>query len=203
MVKIIKKVINKILLKKALKKIKGIPNVVYLTFDDGPEEGITQFVLDELARYDFRATFFCTGKNAVLHNELFQKIVNNGHAIANHTFSHFIAYNISHNQYVKDVQAASKVIQSQLFRPPCGCLTLLSWLRLYRNYRIVYWSVNSGDSRLNNFNYSESINALHNTKVGDIVLFHFSNEHEKATRILLPSYLEWLKNNNLKSEKII
>lgn len=199
---IFKKIINKVLMKAALSKVKGKNRVVYLTFDDGPEEGITQFVLDELDKHAFKATFFCTGKNASKNEKLLQQIIYKGHTVANHTYSHLVSYNISHEDYVEDVEAASKVIKSILFRPPCGCLTLPSWLRLFRKYRIVYWSVNSGDSRKEKFDYVDSVKALRKTKAGDIILFHFSIEHAKATKLLLPGYLVWLHDNGFRSVAI-
>lgn len=197
-----KKIINKALMKMALSKLNVREKVIYLTFDDGPEEGITQFVLDELEKYGFKATFFCTGKNASSNPTLMKKIIDNGHSVANHTFSHLVAYNVTCNDYVEDIKKASNVIPSGLFRPPCGCLTVSSWLKLYRKYRIVYWSLNSGDSRMKNFDYKTSVKNLHKTKCGDIVLFHFCRLHENETRLLLPYYLEWLHENNFQSECI-
>ena len=61
---------------------------VYLTFDDGPEEKTTKWLLDILKRENIKATFFCLGKQIENHPVLFQKILDNGHAIGNHTFNH-------------------------------------------------------------------------------------------------------------------
>ena len=60
---------------------------VYLTFDDGPTPGVTEMILEQLAKYGAKATFFCLGKNAEMHPELFQRIVAEGHRIGNHTYS--------------------------------------------------------------------------------------------------------------------
>lgn len=200
MVIFFKKTINKMLMRTALSKVNGSGNVVYLTFDDGPEEGITDFVLDQLSEYGFKATFFCTGRNAELHPGLMQKIIDDGHTLANHTYSHLISYNVSADEYVDNVDKAAKIIPSSLMRPPCGCLTFLSWIRLFRKYNIVYWSLNSGDSDLTNFDYDSSIKALGRTRPGDIVLFHFCHKHERETRILLPEYIAWLNEHGYRSE---
>ena len=61
---------------------------VYLTFADGPTPGVTEFILDRLAEYDAKATFFCLGKNAEQQPQLFRMIVEGGHRIGNHTYSH-------------------------------------------------------------------------------------------------------------------
>ena len=60
---------------------------VYLTFDDGPTPGVTEWILDQLAEYDAKATFFCLGKNAEQYPHLYRMIVDAGHAIGNHTYS--------------------------------------------------------------------------------------------------------------------
>ena len=63
-------------------------NAVYLTFDDGPDRETTPWVLDLLRRENVKATFFCVGQNIEKNPSLFKEIVNNGHAIGNHTYKH-------------------------------------------------------------------------------------------------------------------
>ena len=63
-------------------------NGVFLTFDDGPTPGITEWILDTLRRYDAKATFFVLGKNAELYPDLYQRMRDEGHKIGNHTYSH-------------------------------------------------------------------------------------------------------------------
>ena len=58
--------------------------VVYLTFDDGPIPEVTPFVLEVLAKYQIKATFFCIGDNVQKHPEVFEEIIKAGHAIGNH-----------------------------------------------------------------------------------------------------------------------
>ena len=64
------------------------PNGVYLTFDDGPTPGVTEWILSTLEKYDAKATFYLLGKNAELYPDLYQKILAAGHKIGNHTYSH-------------------------------------------------------------------------------------------------------------------
>ena len=59
---------------------------IYLTFDDGPEEKSTSWLLD-LLKEDIKATF-CMGRQIESHPELFREILNHGHAIGNHTYNH-------------------------------------------------------------------------------------------------------------------
>src|SRR5690606_6023009 len=63
-------------------------NTVYLTFDDGPVPQITPWVLDELKKFDAKATFFCIGDNIQKHPQIFQRIFSEGHSVGNHTFNH-------------------------------------------------------------------------------------------------------------------
>jgi peptidoglycan/xylan/chitin deacetylase (PgdA/CDA1 family) len=197
---IIKKIQN-YLLKKTV-YVSTIPNkekAVYLTFDDGPEPRITEFVLEELAKYNFKATFFCRGDNAEKHPELLALLREQGHIIGNHSYSHHHAYKASSKSYLTDVEKADAVLHTFFFRPPHGSLTIKNWLGLRHKYRIVYWSLNSGDSALEHFYYQHAIDNLKaKTKFGDIVLFHFCHLHEKGTRLLLPDYLKWLADNQFK-----
>ncbi len=55
---------------------------VFLTFDDGPTPGVTEWILDELGRWDAKATFFCLGRNVEEHPELYERIVAEGHELS-------------------------------------------------------------------------------------------------------------------------
>ena len=61
---------------------------VFLTFDDGPTPGITEWILATLDKYDAKATFFCLGKNVEAYPDLYQRIIDAGHQVGNHTYSH-------------------------------------------------------------------------------------------------------------------
>lgn len=62
--------------------------VMYFTFDDGPHPVYTPQVLDVLARYDARATFFVVGRLVEAYPNLTQRIFNEGHTLGNHTWNH-------------------------------------------------------------------------------------------------------------------
>jgi peptidoglycan/xylan/chitin deacetylase (PgdA/CDA1 family) len=94
--------------------------VLYLTFDDGPDPGITEFVLDTLAQYNVKATFFCCGKQAELYPELMHKILDGGHRVANHTYSHINGLKVQSSLYYKDIDMAHNVLKTRMFRPPWG-----------------------------------------------------------------------------------
>ena len=176
---------------------------VFLTFDDGPEEGITDYVLDELRKYNAKATFFCKGMNAELHPELLERIKSEGHSIGNHTYSHLHGFRTSKHTYIHDVERANSVLRTHLFRPPWGALTLGQFLKSVFKYRIVYWSLDSKDFSHKELYFDKELQRLQsNTKSGDVVLFHFCKEHEHNTRKLLPRYLKWLYDNGYTSKGI-
>lgn len=196
-----KKIINRLLKSFQISRIPTNEKVVYLTFDDGPEPGICEFVLEELRKYGFKATFFCRGDNAELYPQLVNRIIEEGHAIGNHTYSHLHAFSTSSKNYLNDIERADQVLHSSLLRPPFGSLTLTTWLSLKSKYKIIYWSQVSGDSNLEQFDFERSFHQLMSETIsGDIVLFHFCRLHENETRAILPAYCKWLSDNKYISE---
>ena len=196
-------IINKVLHLFEIRRIKTKEKVIYLTFDDGPEPDITEFVLEELRKYNAKATFFCKGENAGKYPDLLKSITADGHTLGNHTYSHINCLNTTTKEYMTDVEKADKIINSNLFRPPWGCINISTYLKLIKKYKIVYWSLISGDTDLNKFDEEKSLNRLKSeTRSGDIVLFHFCLRHEKETKVLLTKYLEWIYQNGYRSEAI-
>ena len=101
-------------------RMPAVENAIYLTFDDGPHPTITPWVLDELKKYNASATFFCIGKNVAQHPGIYNRIINEGHAVGNHTQHHLNGWKTDTETYLKDIAAAAAVIDSALFRPPYG-----------------------------------------------------------------------------------
>ena len=75
-------------------------NAIYLTFDDGPHPRITSWVLDELKKYNAKASFFCIGKNVVKHPDIYYRIINEGHTVGNHTYNHLNGWKVSDEEYI-------------------------------------------------------------------------------------------------------
>ncbi|HZX75291.1 MAG TPA: polysaccharide deacetylase family protein, partial [Cyclobacteriaceae bacterium] len=96
--------------------------VIYLTFDDGPVPGPTEFVLDTLEKNQSLATFFCIGDNVLKNPSVFRKITEKHHAIGNHTFNHLKGWKYSTKEYVENTTKCAEVIgkENSLFRPPYG-----------------------------------------------------------------------------------
>lgn len=163
---------------------------IYLTFDDGPTPTVTNWVLDELAKYRAKATFFCIGKNVIDNPELFNRINNEGHTIGNHTYSHLNGWENKHITYLKDVIKCQDVVESKFFRPPYGKLTRLQINAISKKYSIVMWDVLSGDFDKTITPDHCSQNVLLNTGKGSIVVFHDSLKAEKNLKHALPNLLK-------------
>jgi peptidoglycan-N-acetylglucosamine deacetylase len=115
---------------------------LYLTFDDGPHPEITPKVLQILKQYNAKATFFCVGENVTKYPEVYQAILNDGHAVGNHTYNHLNGWHTSIFSYAKNIDKAAECIESNLFRPPYGKITKKQAKYLFKNqYKLVLWDV--------------------------------------------------------------
>lgn len=200
---VISRYVSKLLHLLEVRKINNDNNVVYLTFDDGPEPGITEYILNLLKKYDFQATFFCRGDNGEKYPLLLQSIRNGGNAVGNHTYNHIKAFNVKSSEYIMDVEKANSILHSTLFRPPWGVMTLPVFFQLNRKFRIIYWNRISGDTDMERFDKKCNLERLKKeTKAGDIILFHCCQRHEKETREILPDYIEWLSSHGFLAKAI-
>lgn len=151
---------------------------IALTFDDGPT-AITDELLDLLQRHRAKATFFCIGKQIKNHPVIFQRIIAEGHTVANHTMHHspFIGF-FSTDRVMQEIRSCDEVIQHlttvnpKLFRPPYGVTNpLLAKAVKQTKHQVIGWSNRSLDTVMTDENkiYDRVISRL---KAGDIVLFH-------------------------------
>jgi peptidoglycan/xylan/chitin deacetylase (PgdA/CDA1 family) len=152
---------------------------VYLTFDDGPYVGVTDEVLKILKQYDAKATFFCIGGNVANNPGLFQKITTEGHSIGNHSMTHQMGWGKSKKIYLKDIQRAEKLINSNLFRPPYGKINFKSNKTLQKKYKIIMWDIIAGD-----FDEKCSVeqmvkNVVLNLEKGSIIVLHDNKKFQK------------------------
>lgn len=164
--------------------------VLYLTFDDGPVPGLTDWILDELNKYEAKATFFCVGENVSRHPETYQKILTAGHAAGNHTYSHLNSYRTGIRKYVKDVYRARKVIDSHLFRPPYGRLSPLAARILLPHFRVILWDVLSMDYDQDLEPRMVMYNVVSKVGPGSIVVFHDNLKAKTNLEYVLPMVLD-------------
>ena len=182
---------------------------LFLTFDDGPIPGPTEFVLDTLKHFDAKATFFCIGDNIRKYPEIARRIIADNHQIANHTFNHLKGWGTSTEKYVSNVALCKKEIESllresgheqpvqkevevkkKLFRPPYGRIRSKQINALTEQYRIVMWDVLTSD-------YSQSLSrekclrgTISAARPGSIIVFHDSLKAQRNMTYVLPKCLE-------------
>ena len=163
--------------------------VLYLTFDDGPIPEVTPWVLDLLAEYNAKATFFCVGENVERHPEIIERMRLEGHTAANHTHNHLSGWGSENVPYFHNVRKCAHLVDSDLFRPPYGRMKPRQAQFLLRHYRIVMWDVLSADFDVNISEEQCLNNVLNNTKEGSIIVMHDSLKAQKNMRYVLPRIL--------------
>jgi len=187
--------------------------IAYLTFDDGPSENTTK-ILDILDKYEIRATFFVVGPSYKLKNDLLKEIVNHGHSIAIHSYSHEYSNIYKNTQsYLQDFYECLDWIKLNtgttplLYRFPGGSSTTITSkstiqdiiTNLYnKGYKHVDWNVDSFDSHYNNDSLSIINNTLNCIKINETnniyyqtILMH-DNTKKIATLDSLPIIIEKL-----------
>jgi len=187
--------------------VKTKEKIIYLSFDDGPHPVATPFVLDELKKYNAKATFFCIGKNVVAQPAIYRRILDEGHSVGNHTHNHVNGWKTKDEIYLQDVKEAGKFIDSRLFRPPYGRITSfqaknISGVLNRNDVKIIMWDVVSAD-------FDESLdgndcvkNVILNAKNGSIVVCHDSEKALARLMILLPAVLNYFEKSGFRFERL-
>lgn len=163
---------------------------LYLTFDDGPHPTATPFVLDMLQQFNAKATFFCIGKNVMAHPEIYQRILDEGHRVGNHTQHHLNGWKTETTAYLEDTAMAAKYIDSKLFRPPYGRIKREQAKKM-KEYKIVMWDVLSGDFDINLTKEKCLYYIVRNTRPGSIIVFHDSEKAFPRLEYALPATLAY------------
>ncbi len=175
---------------------------VFLTFDDGPTPGITEWILSVLDKYNAKATFFVLGKNVEMHPDLFQKILDAGHRVGNHTYSHQKGWKMSLERYVEDVDFANDLIHSDLFRPPYAMITPSQARVLSTRYKLIMWDILSRDYNRHLRPRTCLNNVIPYLEPGSVVVFHDSEKSFRNMRYVLPRTLERCKELGLECKAI-
>ena len=177
--------------------------IIYLTFDDGPVPEMTPDVLRVLKEYNAKATFFCVGHNVKKYTEVFEDVVKQGHAVANHTYNHLNGAHTDTDEYVENVYQCRDVMGTQgkqLFRPAYGRLTKSQQKLLKDDFEIVMWSVLAGDFD-NNLSKEDCLNKLlKNTTNGSIVVMHDNPKFYEKVMWVLPQYLDYFTSKGYRFE---
>lgn len=163
---------------------------IYLTFDDGPTPGVTDWVLETLKQYKAKATFFLVGDNVKKQPEMVKQIVKQGHAIGNHTQNHLNGWSTVTRDYLRNTLKCAEVLETNLFRPPYGRITRRQAAIMKKRFKIIMWDVLSGDFDKTISKEKVLRNVLQNTEAGSIIVFHDSLKAESRMKYALPRVLE-------------
>jgi len=183
---------------------------IYFTFDDGPHPEATPFVLDTLKQYNAKGTFFCIGKNVAAHPDIYKRILNEGHAVGNHTFDHLNGWKTPDQEYIKNIGDARNYIDSKLFRPPYGRITKFQIRLLTASenvkqktvFKIIMWDVLSGDFDMSSSAEKCVKNVTSNAEAGSIVVFHDSEKAMPRMQKALIESLKYFSEKGIKFEAI-
>ncbi len=175
---------------------------IYLSFDDGPTPNVTENVLNILDEFHAKATFFCLGRNVERHQDIYQSILVKGHAVGNHTYSHLKGWKSNNLEYIKDIELASKYIQSRLFRPPYGQIKRSQIRYLKTRYKIVLWEVMSHDYEHRVSKEKSLQKVLRYSKEGSILVFHDSVKAWPKLKYILPRIIEHFSMKGFRFERI-
>lgn len=161
---------------------------IALTFDDGPSARFTPQILNILAAYQVRATFFLLGRHARCYPGLVRALVAQGHEIGNHTYSHPHLSGVAPAILAQELEKTTVVLRRlgvptpSLFRPPYSELTAATTRFLARRgWKIILGNVDSGDWQ--GHSAAEiAAQVERGLKNGAIVIFHDNNENDDADR---------------------
>ncbi len=180
-------------------EIPGNEKKLYLTFDDGPQPKLTDYILNTLHQYHAKATFFCVGDNIRKYPDLAKKIIDQGHEIGNHTYNHLSGWGTDTKVYIENMERCEEEISkitgrgsSCLFRPPYGKISSRQSKSIKdKGFNIIMWDILSYDFD-KNLNVNKADSQIKNkTKGGSIVLFHDNYKAQENLEYLLPKYLEY------------
>jgi peptidoglycan/xylan/chitin deacetylase (PgdA/CDA1 family) len=171
---------------------------VALTFDDGPSVDTTPQIIELLEENGARGTFFVVGELIDGSEDVVERVVQGGHELGNHSYSHPHTTYLSRSEVRAEIVATTQAIgryssDVRFVRPPYGkdrrrFVSLADELGL----RVALWSVDSGDA--SGYEVDEIVAAVDRVGSGDIVLFHDRGERAsntiEACRRVIPSLRE-------------
>ena len=172
---------------------------IALTFDDGPHPTLTPRILEILKKYDVKATFFMVGENVVNYPESARSVVQAGHEIGNHTYSHRHVSGMNEDTLKKELALCEDALfelceyRTHLFRPPEGAVTqCVERCTEAGDYALILWSLDTRDWE--NKRTDRIVDAVINhIRPGDIILMHdyigVKSKTPEALEILLPELL--------------
>jgi peptidoglycan/xylan/chitin deacetylase (PgdA/CDA1 family) len=177
------------------------PSGVYLTFDDGPEAGVTDEILKILAASNVTAVFFMTGKAVEKNKPLAREVYQAGHEIGSHSYSHPDAWKTMPWKWNEDVRKGHEIVGEILgetprwFRPPYGHF-IPGFNKQPDSTRLVMWTFMPGDFDPN-VQSEEIVNRVRKyLQAGDVMVLHDSLKSKDRILNSLPALIECVHATN-------
>lgn len=178
-------------------------NWVSITFDDGPNEAFTPRILNLLEAHNAKATFFCIGHHAEKHGDILYTILENGHTLGNHTYSHSESFGFfGSERVISDLIKTNQLVEKitgkrmKLYRPAFGVTNPAIESAVRRlQLRSIGWSIRSLDTTSRS--KRKILKRIKGTvSKGDIILLHDTSDKTVA---VLEQLLLFLEQQNLHS----
>ena len=173
--------------KTVYRRVNTEEKIVAITFDDGPHPRYTAKILDILAEYDAKATFFVIGKNLELYGDLTRRAAEEGHEIGNHTYTHSSLLPLDRASLEREICEGEGLREDcigrrpTVFRPPGGMSSPLVERVVEENgNKIILWNIDTRDwSGRSDEEIIECV--MRDTVPGSIILFHDYAVQSSAT----------------------
>lgn len=168
--------------------------IIALTFDDGPMDGKTDIILDELEKHDAHATFFVVGNQAEKCPNILKRQIDLGCEIGNHTYSHAALSNLSTSQIENQINKTNNIVEQatgiipSLVRPPYGSKN--QTVKNTVKAPLILWNIDTLDWKTKNA--KSTINKVLNEAAdGQIVLMHDIHDTTvEAVKTIIPKLVE-------------
>jgi peptidoglycan-N-acetylglucosamine deacetylase len=174
---------------------------ICLTFDDGPHPEFTPRYLDLLAEHQVPATFFVVGQNAERHPGLVRRMLADGHAVGNHTYSHRRRAELSTRGMAEEIRRGAQAVRDvcgqfpSLFRPPGGKVTAADlWGLFWSGQTVVLWNQDPKDFAGHDGQEVVDWFRSHTPQSGDLVLLHDVHQH---ALVALPEVISTARRNGI------
>lgn len=180
--------------------------VIALTFDDGPSEKYTEEVLKILDKQEVKATFFLVGKSIEENFDLAEKIVEEGHQIGNHTYSHRRMLLVDYKDVSDEIEKTDELIRKAgqkgeiyIRSPYCSKFLVFPYYLMKNERKNIIWSVEpESDDEINADPQKIIQHVIDNAKPGGIILLHVMNAPNENSREALPGIIQSLKDEGYK-----
>lgn len=172
---------------KVYRSVETSKKQIALTFDDGPHPTLTPRILEILVKYNVPATFFMVGQNVLNYPDAARAVIEAGHEVGNHTFTHPHIANLDEKAIFDEIGKCEDALEElceyrpHILRTPQGALTpILERCLLDDDYILVLWSLDTRDWE-NKSTACIVQTVLNRVQAGDIILMHDFIGHNSKT----------------------